>query len=328
MDKPFVCTEFNHPLPNSFRAESGPLSGGYAALQGWDGLWRFDYSGDTRNLVAPAKGDYFDICTDPTLEASDRFGLLLFLRDAATAPCAVTATANPADFGPRGSLAPGLPTGLNALGFVARVGTRVTAATAAGETAVSGRATAQQGLDALHRAGLDADNGTSVSQGLFAGATGQFSLSARAGIMVFDTPRCAGLFSAFGHGCDTGLLRVGEGHETVAVYLASLSDAPLVSAPRLLLAHLPEVQDTGRKFGERARLTLLDWGRLPHLVRDVTTEVSLKLDAPEAVKVYALAVDGTRLGAVPAKVEGGRLVVSLASRREGQGVLYYELTRE
>ena len=99
------------------------------------------------------------------------------------------------------------------------------------------------------------------------------------------------------------------------------------SAPRLLLAHVPDVQDTGRRYGERARITLLAWGKLPYLVRDVATQVTLKLAQPDGYKVYALGLDGARLGEVEAKVADGALALTAASRFGQKGVIYYEVVR-
>jgi hypothetical protein len=326
LDKPFVCTEFNHALPNSFRAESGPLSGGYAALQGWDALWRFAYSHGDRDLATPQHSDYFNVCNDPVLQASDRFGLLLFLRDAATAKTTLAATADPQAVGPRGSLATTLPTGLDPLCYVARVGTLLGAAPA-DDAAVSGRPSADAGLAALKAGGLPADNGSDPGKRVYVSETRQFKLDCAAGILAFDTPRCRGIFTADGRGAEVTGLRIGRSNAAVGVYVASLSDQPIETAPRLLLTHLPDVQDTGRRYAESGLKTLLEWGRLPHLVRDVTTEITLALNQPERCQVFALGLDGARLGPVATTVRDGRLVLPARTRNGERGVIYYEITR-
>ena len=122
-------------------------------------------------------------------------------------------------------------------------------------------------------------------------------------------------------------MSAGQSNAAIGVFLASLSDQPIAQADRLVLAHVPDVQATGRRFAESAQLTLLEWGRLPLLVRDVTTEVRVALDEPGDYTVWALGLDGARLGTVPATVEGGELVFTAASRRNDKGVMYYELTR-
>ncbi len=42
--KPFLCTEYNHPAPNTHSAETFPLLCAFAALQDWDGVFAFSYS--------------------------------------------------------------------------------------------------------------------------------------------------------------------------------------------------------------------------------------------------------------------------------------------
>ncbi len=42
--KPFLCTEYNHPSPNTYSAETFPLLCAFAALQDWDGVFAFSYS--------------------------------------------------------------------------------------------------------------------------------------------------------------------------------------------------------------------------------------------------------------------------------------------
>lgn len=41
--KPYLCSEYNHPAPNTYGTEAFPLIGAYAALQGWSGVLAFDY---------------------------------------------------------------------------------------------------------------------------------------------------------------------------------------------------------------------------------------------------------------------------------------------
>jgi hypothetical protein len=55
--KPFLCTEYNHPAPNTYSAETFPLLCAFAALQDWDGVFAFSYSHRAGDAWAQ---DYFN----------------------------------------------------------------------------------------------------------------------------------------------------------------------------------------------------------------------------------------------------------------------------
>ena len=78
---PFTVTEWNFSGPGMFRGVGGIMTGAVAALQDWDGLWRFAYSHSDSGLKdrigAPG---YFDVATDPLGQAGDRASVCLFLR--------------------------------------------------------------------------------------------------------------------------------------------------------------------------------------------------------------------------------------------------------
>ncbi|MBP7791629.1 MAG: CIA30 family protein [Candidatus Goldbacteria bacterium] len=51
LNKPHLVTEYNHPHPNSYEAESMFFLSTYGSLQGWDAVFEFDYNGsDDWNL--------------------------------------------------------------------------------------------------------------------------------------------------------------------------------------------------------------------------------------------------------------------------------------
>ena len=69
----------------------------------------------------------------------------------------------------------------------------------------------------------------------------------------------------------------------------------------LLLTHLTDVQNSGIQYADEALTILLDWGRLPHLMRRGAARIELALDAKEgsAWRVFRLSPSGKRLGEVP-----------------------------
>ncbi|KPJ58997.1 MAG: hypothetical protein AMJ46_12945 [Latescibacteria bacterium DG_63] len=67
--KPHLVTEYNHPAPNMYDAETAIILATYAALQDWDGLFLFDY-GSKDNWDARQIRGYFDIDQHPVKMAT------------------------------------------------------------------------------------------------------------------------------------------------------------------------------------------------------------------------------------------------------------------
>ncbi|MGN0234460.1 MAG: hypothetical protein ACI4B5_08575 [Bacteroidaceae bacterium] len=80
--KPYTITEWNFSGPGRYRGLGGILTGARAAIQEWDGLWRFAYSHSNDDLLDNPESHpgYFDVASDPLLQASDRASVCLFLR--------------------------------------------------------------------------------------------------------------------------------------------------------------------------------------------------------------------------------------------------------
>ena len=80
--KPFTITEWNFSGPGRYRGVGGILTGATAAMNDWDGLWRFAYAHGKDNLGdadVRAPG-YFDLASDALSLASERASVCLFLR--------------------------------------------------------------------------------------------------------------------------------------------------------------------------------------------------------------------------------------------------------
>ena len=78
---PFTVSEWNFTAPNACRGAAGLVTGACAARLDWDVLWRFDYIGRGADLDDGTTGlSYFSVNADPFQVASDRAGVLLFMR--------------------------------------------------------------------------------------------------------------------------------------------------------------------------------------------------------------------------------------------------------
>jgi hypothetical protein len=102
---------------------------------------------------------------------------------------------------------------------------------------------------------------------------------------------------------------------------------PIRSSKRLLVAHLTDLQNTGGTYAEPALQVLLAWGKLPHLVHTGTATVRLSLNDASQYKVYSLSTSGRRIGEVPAKAEGGKLVFTCDVKGPEGARMMYEVAR-
>jgi hypothetical protein len=95
----------------------------------------------------------------------------------------------------------------------------------------------------------------------------------------------------------------------------------------LLVTHLTDLQNADIRYAEAERKTLLDWGRLPHLVRAGKAEVSIRLESPNEYRVWALAPSGKRLAEVPAKADADtlRFTADVAGDPAGGARMVYEV---
>lgn len=78
LGKPFMITEFNCPFPNPFRAEMAPIMGSFAALQGWNGIFRYSIAHRLEEMFSPARTDQYSIANEPMVQLSERIGSMFF----------------------------------------------------------------------------------------------------------------------------------------------------------------------------------------------------------------------------------------------------------
>lgn len=312
--KPFTITEYNYAGPGRFRGVGGILTGALGALQDWDAMWRFGYSHNSRNLFEPAPIGYFDLVSDPLNQAADRLTLFLFLRgDLAPAKSRLAVVLPEADVAN-----PQQPLDLTTLysaAWNAQVGTVVLPAGAEIPSGLiplpANPALAKTALaEALPRIG------TEPSQK-------QVSIDTQNAILTIDSPKSAGGYAEKGQSISTSTVEVKDLTYGATVFVNSLDASPISASRRLLVTHLTDLQNTGCHYAEGARQTLLDWGKLPHLVRDGAANIRIATTNPEKLTIWTLSVSGRRIEKVPSKIEDGRLVFTASVKgSEGARMLY------
>ena len=314
-DKPFTVSEFNFSAPGMFRGVGGILTGAMAALQDWSALWRFAYSHRLENMLdGEGAISYFDVSTDPLSQASERASICLFLRgDLAPAAEQVAITLPPAEVG---KLAPG----------VTRLSPEWSQAAWHARVATHGAEAAAPGWRMVPFGEAYTSNAAAAFAPL-TNAVGALAMDQVRGSFTLVTARTCGGFAESGE-VRSGPLTFTVSGAPATVWVSALDQSPVATSGRLLLTHLTDVQNTGVRYAERARKTLLSIGKLPHLVRVGQADVALALKAPEAYAVYALATNGRRLERLATTVEGGtlRFTASVAGA-EGARMLY-EIVKE
>lgn len=326
-NKPFTITEYNYSAPGRFRGVGGILTGALAALQDWDGLWRFSYShsGAELSSMQSQKLGYFDMVNDPLSLAAERASLCLFLR-ADLKPLKQRALV----FLPKektdsvNQIFPRTQSLWASLGWSYQTGTLV------GSQVPDGFDYVAQFPEVYEQYKAD----SSVIP--FTGATTEelikrnqnLSINNESGTFVITTDRTCGGFTE-SEAIVAGPLAFDVGDTAATVWVSSLDGSPIATSGRLLLTHLTDIQNSGIKYAEDERQTLLNWGGLPHLARAGTAKISLALAQPELYKVYALETDGSRAGEVPVKLVKGRLRFDAKiTTFKDNATIVYEIVRE
>ncbi len=355
-DKPFTVSEYNYSGPGRYRGVGGILTGSMGAIQGWGAIWRFAYAHNRDDVIRPGRLDYFNMATDPLSQAAERASICLFLRgDMRPAPHSVTVAMTTRDLAEPPARIPSLAPSWHWAAWVTRVGTSLVADPATPLTqdvviplswATTANAYAQapvvdagdpyqissdKVVELLRSQGiLSQSNPTDPGKNVFQCETGEITIDAPHDVMTLDTPRTAGGFAPAG-----ATIRTTQGVEVAVqgsdatVWVSALDDQPISASRRLLVTHLTDLQNTGIRYAERARQTLLQWGELPHLVRAGTAEVRLQLAEPAAYQVWALATSGKRLVEVPAQASASMLTFTadVAGFGDHGAVVCYEIVR-
>ncbi len=329
--KPLTVTEFNFCYPNQWRVEAAPLVGGYAALQDWDGLYRFAWCHGYRKMNPKKfeKFSTFDAVNNIQAQMVDRLAELLFVRGDVSPAEKSTGVAflysQKQDF-ERGLL-PGrtnYPNDFQQLGLWGLIGSTI--ADYKGDPGILRVDPFQPGWeDKLPEAARKA-MANYRSTGKIASSTGELFLDTKGKTMTLLTPRTE---AVTGKGKGKGNLIVSidmNTYQTVA--FASLDGKPLAESRRILAFQFSNILCKGLKYTitKLGQMYIEDWGELPMLLERAQANVQLKL--PAAMTVTPLALDGTPAAKpYPAQYKDGILSFHLRTDSLPEGSLSAILTR-
>ena len=298
LDKPFTITEYNFCAPSAWRGVGGIMLGAEAALQDYDGVWRFDWANGVEFDWKPI--GYFDVARDPLTRATERAALCLFMRrDMKPLDKTFTLLVEPEKV--KGELARGPRFDLKDplwFGWYSRIGSFV------GDKSPS--APEWTGRYPEVTAGGDESFRKLVKKHALRPGGGQMILDEEKGVFGMVTPRTCG-FSVESGSASAGPLSATISMAPATVWASSLDDKPIEKSSRILLSHVTDVQDHGTVFSDDSRTILLKWGWMPHLMARGVAKISLRLADGATPTVYALRADGSRGDKRPFTFAGGVL---------------------
>ena len=320
--KPFVITEFNWCAPSLYRSYAGLLIGSFAALQDWDGLWRYLWSHSHDRALNPEKSNTckIEITGDPLALAAERALMCLFLRgDLAPLKEKASVLIRPGELAIRKK---GHPRVWHRNFTFPWAAWYVQFGTAMGRPPAGSR------FDFPYPSGVTEPR-EQVERELRLGelkpGDGAVTIDRDGNGFTVATPKTCGGAAEQGTFA-AGVLEADVRQEVTALWASAMDGKPLATSGRILLTHLPRMYNTGDRFADRNGKYIVKIGTLPYLVSRVSAEVKLAVENPSRLTVWALDTDGSRRAVVPSSVVGGKLVITCDTARDPSNATYlYEL---
>ena len=308
-DRPVTATEWQFAAPGEYRAAGGLLMGAYAAAQAYDGIWRFSWAesvGAATNAYGKSVG-FFESTGDPVSLESERAAVCLYRRgDLMENTREYLNQINPLLLNkPQEGVVKSMNSseGTQWAAWYAKIGSVLsTNAFENGEISAGiwpGPTTNNKTVVMRHL-GL-----TSVGGDLPPAAGGQVVVRKDSGYFAVNTENTSGGFAEDGT-IDGGALTAAISGGPAAVWASTLDGRGFAASERILVTHLTDVVNSGIRFADEGRTTLLGWGSLPHLMRDGQADISMRLGRGD-FRVYSLSRDGSRRVQVPFTYGGGML---------------------
>ena len=334
--RPFTITEWNYCAPNPYRGCAGLLVGAAAAVQGWGGLWHFDFAGGEDQYAEPetAAMGPFAMVGDPLMRASDRTALFLYLRgDMKSAEKSFVVELPERTFRTVTDELPNEDTWhwLNWVTWYGRLGSSIVkdgGKVPSGLIRIAGYPDdyRKKNYAKVFRMVTGVETDATPAKTMPVAADGQVRVDGRSGTFCVNTPRTCGGFVSEGS-FTTGVLHADVGAVATSVAASSLDEKPISRSDRILVTHLVDCVNKGIVFTDESRNILSEWGKTPQLVRKARAEVSLAVCEGKWL-VWAIDMDGSRVKPVPCVWRNGRLAfVCDTATDPRQATFHYELVR-
>ncbi len=347
--KPMLVTEYSIGWWNRYRYEMGFVMGGYAALQGWDGLTPF--SENATITTDPAPVSTFEHWRDPVLLSGNLITALAFRRgDVAPSGLNIRLTIDrrklldsrnsqfalsdpQCELALIGSLALAVdePADRGSFERQAQSGAAIIFQTAGFQTSEKDTAETGGDLVAALRAErrIGTDNATDAAKRVFESSTGELLLDAKESFMRVNTPRMQGVCSqggAYSELPDVKILKMSRRGNLVVMARDGLKS--IRESNRLLVAYVTDASNEGMAFANEGS-RLLSMGTLPVLLATGEFQVAVRTEHAKTLKAWAVAVDGSRIAEIPLTrgANAVKLCVDTAELSCGP-VFYFELAEK
>jgi len=306
---PFTVTEYDHPAPSEYAAEDILSIATLAALQDWDGIFLFDWSGsaDSDALVRDRIENFFDVMHHPAKRAFLPAAADLFRRGALP-PAPVSWTLSlPEDLIPK---------------LVAQRSEYAFWKAATGAPDARGMVHSRAAVRLVPGSGTPtvARSGSGEPLAAWRDPAGGH------GALVIDTPAvqaAVGLIAGETVTLSRVTLAVAPSLRRFAAVSVSTRDGrPVDASTNLLLAAVDKAENAGLVWNaEHTYGGTASWSRGPVEIVAVQADVTITTSAAGA-EVWALAPDGARRAAVPCRLADGALHFAIGPQWR---TLWYEV---
>ena len=314
LDKPFFVSEWDHPWPNEWRAESPLYLAAIIGLQGWSGAtihtYRYDCRENVDQIAAPITSDalagvpyragVFDTFNDPA-----KFGLfyhaalMVRRKDVCEGEPAAEVALPGLWFEPGAALEKGIifPGHVSALSGAAELGK--TGIRLPGKPQQAPR---QLGLEEALLP-LDAVEMRSDTGELYRNMEKRFGL--------VDTPRTKVAYGFLGAAGEVKLkgLKIKVKTDFAVIALSSLSEAPIAESDNILLTAVGRADNTGARYNA-THTVQFELGRGPIQVQVIEAKLELETNVA-GLKIAAINSNGMIIGYAAETYENGMLEFAL-----------------
>ena len=298
--KPYSVSEYNHPAPNDYRAETLPELAAFAAFQDWDMIYLFDYGDYGAGVQNDKINGYFGISSDPAKTAFLPAAAMIFRAGElapADDPSVLLLPARTAQDGSMGAAwkAQG------PLLFSQRLAVKTTALTRPGKPMAL---TSERGR--MASSSISSVKTASGSQYLAVSPNAQ-SIVGYIGGQIVTLGRNTLAFPAFGN-------------NFAAATLTAMDQKPLTRSRKMLLTLAGKVENQDMGWNADRTSVGNKWGHGPTVAEGIPATVTLKTNA--ARHVWALDGMGKRVGDVPVTYANGTLTFTVGPQFK---TLWYEV---